>query len=117
MENNAATRFFGRGLGWSFTQTVANIPPAKRAAFYAVLDTAFPLVTDVAIARLPIFRRPADQISTVNKGPVLARVMKNLDKLAALVAKGGAHGEGIREDLLPGGQGKDAPSTASRRRP
>ena len=41
MENNAATRFFGRGLGWSFTQTVANIPPAKRAAFYAALDTAF----------------------------------------------------------------------------
>ena len=88
MENNAATRFFGRGLSWSFTQTVANIPPAKRAAFYAVVDTAFPLVTDVAIARLPIFRRPADQISTVNKGIVLARVMKNLDKLAALVAKG-----------------------------
>ena len=89
MENNAATRFFGRGLGWSFTQTVANIPPAKRAAFYAALDTAFPLVTDVAIARLPLFRRPGDQISTINKGIVLARVMKNLDKLAALVAKGG----------------------------
>ena len=88
MENNAATRFFGRGLGWSFTQTVANIPPAKRAAFYAALDTAFPLVTDVAIARLPLFRRPGDQISTINKGIVLARVMKNLDKLAALVAKG-----------------------------
>ena len=89
MENNAATRFFGRGLGWSFTQTVANIPPAKRAAFYAALDTAFPLVTDVAIARLPLFRRPGDQISTINKGIVLARVMKNLDKLAALVARGG----------------------------
>ncbi len=89
MENNAATRFFGRGLSWSFTQTVANIPPAKRAAFYAALDTAFPLVTDVAIARLPLFRRPGDQISTINKGIVLARVMKNLDKLAALVAKGG----------------------------
>ena len=78
MENNAATRFFGRGLSWSFTQTVANIPPAKRAVFYAAVDTAFPLVTDVAIARLPIFRRPADQISTVNKGIVLARIMKNL---------------------------------------
>ena len=89
MENNAATRFFGRGLGWSFTQTVANIPPAKRAVFYAAVDTAFPLVTDVAIARLPIFKRPADQISTVNKGIVLARIMKNLDKLATLVAKGG----------------------------
>ena len=57
MENNAATRFFGRGLSWSFTQTVANIPPAKRAVFYAAVDTAFPLVTDVAIARLPLFRR------------------------------------------------------------
>ncbi|MBP3730003.1 MAG: hypothetical protein J6I40_00860, partial [Mailhella sp.] len=39
MEHNAATAFFGRGLGKAFTQTVANIPPARRGVFYAAVNT------------------------------------------------------------------------------
>ena len=91
IENNAATRFFGRGLGNAFTQNVANIPPAKRAAFYAAMSAAFPLVSDPAVARLPGFRRIEQgfqTISPLDRGDVMGRVMKNLDKLQALLDKG-----------------------------
>ena len=91
MENNAATRFFGRGLGKSYTQTVANIPPAKRAAFYAAVDKAFPLMSDPAVARMPTWQRVEQghqNITVADRGYVIGRVMKNLDKLQALLDKG-----------------------------
>ena len=91
MENNAAMRLFGRGLANSFTQTVANIPPAKRAAFYAAMDAAFPLVSDPAVAKLSPPQRKAQGFQTVphiDRGNVIGRVMKNLDKLQALLDKG-----------------------------
>ena len=91
VENNAATRFFGRGLGKSFTQTVANIPPARRAAFYAAMDTVFPLISDPAVARLPVYKRITqgfETVSDINRGIIIARIMKNLDKLQALFDKG-----------------------------
>ena len=91
IENNAAMRLFGRGLGNSFTQTVANIPPAKRAAFYAAMDAVFPLVPDAAIARLKSHQRAAagfETVSALDRGNVIGRVMKNLDRLQALLDKG-----------------------------
>ena len=91
MENNAATRFFGRGLGNSFTQTVANIPPARRGAFYAAVGTMIPLIADPAIARKPAWQRIEQGFQTVSdldRGIVIARTMKNLDKLQALLDKG-----------------------------
>lgn len=88
LENNAATRFFGRGYGGSYTQTVANIPPVKRAAFYAAFDAAFPLVSDPAIAKLPQSERPPEFIKKVDRSLVFGRIMKNLDKLAVLHAAG-----------------------------
>ena len=91
IEHNAATRFFGRGLGNAFTQNVANIPPAKRAAFYAAMSAAFPLVNDPAIARLRHHQRVEQgfqTISPLDRGNVMGRVMKNLDKLQALLDKG-----------------------------
>ena len=88
LENNAATRFFGRGYGESYTQTVANIPPVKRAAFYAAFDAAFPLVSDPAIAKLPQSERPPEFIKKVDRSLVFGRIMKNLDKLAVLHAAG-----------------------------
>ena len=91
MENNGATRFFGRGFGNAFTQTVANIPPARRTAFYAALDTVFPLITDPAVANLPVFRRAErgfETVSDVDHGEIIARAMKNLDKLQTLFDKG-----------------------------
>ena len=91
MENNAATRFFGRGLGNSFTQTVANIPPARRGAFYAAVGTVIRLVDDPAVARKPVWQRREQGFQTVediDRGIVIARTMKNLDKLQALFDKG-----------------------------
>jgi len=89
MENNGATAFFGRGLGNSFSQTVANIPPAKRGAFYAAVKTAFPLLADAATARIPAWQRieqGIEAISALDRGIVVGRIMKNLDKLQALFA-------------------------------
>ena len=91
MENNGATAFFGRGLGNSFSQTVANIPPAKRGAFYAAVQTAFPLLADPATARMPAWQRleqGIDAISHLDRGIVIARIMKNLDQLQTLFATG-----------------------------
>ena len=91
MENNAATRFFGRGLGNSFTQTVANIPPARRGAFYAAVGTVIRLVDDPAVARKPVWQRRQQGFQTVediDRGIVIARTMKNLDKLQTLFDKG-----------------------------
>ena len=91
MEDNAATRFFGRGLGNSFTQTVANIPPARRGAFYAAVGTMIRLVDDPAVARMPVWRRLEQgfqTVSDIDRGIVIGRVMKNLDKLQALLDKG-----------------------------
>ena len=89
MENNGATAFFGRGLGNSFSQTVANIPPAKRGAFYAAVKTAFPLLADPATARMPAWQRieqGIEAISALDRGIVVGRIMKNLDQLQTLFA-------------------------------
>ena len=91
MENNTATGFFGRGFGNSFSQTVANIPPARRGAFYAAVQTAFPLLADPATARMPAWQRlerGIDAISHLDRGIVIGRIMKNLDQLQTLFATG-----------------------------
>ena len=91
MENNAATGFFGRGLGSSFSQTVANIPPAKRGAFYAAVQTAFPLLSDAATARMPAWQRleqGVEDISPLDRGIVIARIMRNLENIQTLFATG-----------------------------
>ena len=91
MEHNAATAFFGRGLGDSFTHTVANIPPARRGAFYAAVNMALPLLADPAVARMPFWQRlnqGIGGISNIDRGFVIGRAMKYLDKLQALFDKG-----------------------------
>ena len=84
-ENNAACRFFGLDFGHSCANTIANIPPAKRNVVYASFDLFCRLATDGNDAQ----KQAKERILTLPERPqFLARIMKNLDKLEALQAKG-----------------------------
>ncbi len=85
-EHNATTRFIGRMFHKSQLGTIAGLSFAKRQAVYAALDLLRPLFKSVE--ELKAFNAlPAEQ----KKTPALmvaARVLKNYDKVAALMAKG-----------------------------
>jgi len=83
-ENNAACRFFGRGFGNSCTSTIANIPPEKRNVVYASFD----LFCRLAANSEETQDRHSLQLTLPERPAFLARVVKNLDKLEALLAKG-----------------------------
>lgn len=84
MENNVATHFFGRHLYDACTQTVAQIPPEKRNTFYTAVTMFFPVFKNAEAANSTTMERGE---ATDNK-IVIARVLKNLDKIIEMQAKG-----------------------------
>ncbi len=81
MANNPATRFAGRNFTRSFTNSLAQIPPARRQLLYAVFDTLNPLAQT---------RDEADQRDHLitDTAILAARVLKHYDAIAALQAAG-----------------------------
>ncbi len=82
MENNQAMGSIARNMLFGRTQTVAQIPPEKRATFFKALNTICPLVSSAGEARIPRSQRHA--IKGRNLDAPVARLLKNLDALIAL---------------------------------
>ena len=82
MENNQAMGSIVRNMLNGRTQTVAQIPPEKRATFFKALNTICPLVSSAEEARVPPSERHA--IKGRNLDAPVARLLKNLDALIAL---------------------------------
>ena len=86
-ENNPAARFFGLGLNSACTQTVSQIPPEKRGTFYAAVNMFYPLADSAAVANTSLHDRNELTHSSDNTH-VVARVLRNFDKIAEMEAQG-----------------------------
>ena len=82
LETNAAMRLFGCGYNNGCTQTIAQIPPAKRLTLYAAIDLFYPLVTTAAEAN----KRPKDcgALSGSDSVLIIGRVLKHFDEIEAM---------------------------------
>ena len=87
MKNNAAMRFFGRGLHQSVLGTVLNVPPAKRGAVFAAVDLFQPLFKNEAEAVAKRRLRPAERKITEPE-LFVSRCAAHADELYSLMAKG-----------------------------
>lgn len=84
-ENNSATSFVCQGFGASAWNTIAQMPPNKRAVVFKAFDQLCVLARDPEAAKTDIFVRHIP----VNAATVaLARMIKNMDRLLALDAQG-----------------------------
>ncbi len=87
LENNQAMGAIGRNLQASRSQTFAQVPPEKRTTFFKALNTIYPIYASTAREALVppssrgVLRRRQLEV------PV-ARILKNLDQIEALDAKG-----------------------------
>lgn len=108
-KNNAAMRFIGRDYGNSVLSTIANIPPAKRAVIYAAYDLFTRNVTNAEEAHEQtlgggtLYKR---QIDPGTSATVLARLMRNFDRLEAMYNKGTLTARNIIDKFFPDIQDK-----------
>ena len=84
---NAAMRYFGRNCQNSIFGTVFNLPPEKRRVLFAANDALTPLIKDINTAAQFENNKKAKII--LGNGVFAARVIKNIDALAAILAKKG----------------------------
>ena len=84
MENNVASHFFGRHLNQACTQAIAQIPPERRKTFFKAVTMFFPVVHTAEDAN----KKPKDRGEPRDNKIVVARVLKNLDKIEELEARG-----------------------------
>ena len=86
-ENNSATRFLGLDFQDSQLGTIAGLPFAKRKAVYAAFELLRPL--QKSAAEVKAFNDKDAQDRQVALPLVItARILKNFDKVSALMAKG-----------------------------
>ena len=102
-KDNAAMRFIGRGYGKSVLSTIANIPPAKRAAIYAAYDQFTKNATNAQEAREQVQSgaEHRTQIEAGNSAPFLARLLRNFDPLEAMQKKGTLTARNILNKFFP----------------
>ena len=108
-ENNAAMRFIGRDYGNSVLSTIANIPPAKRAVVYAAYDLFTRNVTNAEEAHEQTLgggRLYKRQIDPGTSATVLARLLRNFDRLEAMYNKGTLTARNIIDKFFPDIQDK-----------
>lgn len=100
MENNAATRFYGRNMHKSILGTVVNVPPAKRQVLFAAADVFQPLFRDEAEA---IAKEALGPAAWKIKEPQLfvTRCATHLDELFALMSKGQLTAKNIVKICFP----------------
>ena len=102
-KDNAAMRFIGRGYGESVLSTIANIPPAKRAAIYAAYDlfTKQAQNAQEAFDQVQSGSEHRTQLETCNSAPFLARLLRNFDQLEAMHNKGTLTARNILNKFFP----------------
>ncbi len=86
MENNVATQFFGLGLNGSCTQTIAQIPPEKRNTLFSAVTLFYPLADNPINAN----EKPDmyGSLSSEDSPLMVARILRNFDKVAEMKANG-----------------------------
>ena len=84
---NAAMRFFGRNGQNSIFGTIFNLPPANRRVLFAASDALAPLIADIGTAALLENNKKGRII--LGNGVFAARVLRNIGKLEAILAKKG----------------------------
>ena len=100
MENNAAMRFIGRGFHAAKSQTLGQIPPERRPAFFAAFDLLTPLfASTVHEAKI----RPAlrHEIKGCDTGYLMGRILKNFDKIEGLLKQGQLDMKGLVKLCFP----------------
>lgn len=97
MENNVATHFFGRHLHQACTQTIAQIPKEKRNTFFTAVTMFFPVVDNAEDAN----KRKKDRGEPNDAKTVIARVLKNLDKIAEMASQGKLTFENLARVVVP----------------
>ena len=100
MENNAAMRFIGRGFHAAKSQTLGQIPPERRPAFFAAFDLLTPLFASTAHeAKI----RPAlrHEIKNCDTGYLTGRILKNFDKIEGLLKQGQLDMKGLVKLCFP----------------
>jgi len=87
LANNAATSCIGRNFSFSRTQTFMQIPPEKRTTFFKALNVLSP---PYASNPKQASVKPAWRQALLPRdlGVPVARILKNLDQVAELEAKG-----------------------------
>ena len=97
-ENNDASRFVGQGFTHSCVNTLGNIPPAKRAVVYKVFNLFCSLAENA-----DVHKRPAKERYLVvgNRTNLMGRILKNLDKILALDAKGQLTAKNVVKTCFP----------------
>ena len=100
MENNQAMGSLGRHLQFSRSQTFAQVPPEKRTTFFKALNTMYPIyASNAREASIPPPRRGI--VTSIDLGAPIARILKNLDQLIALDAKGKMTVENLMKLCFP----------------
>jgi len=100
MQNNAAMRFIGRGYHNAKSQTLGQIPPERRPAFFAAFDLLTPLFASTAHeAKI----RPAlrHEIKDCDTGYLTGRILKNFDKIEELLRLGRLDAKGLVKLCFP----------------
>ena len=100
MQNNAAMRFIGRGYHNAKSQTLGQIPPERRPAFFAAFDLLTPLFAATANeAKI----RPAlrHEIKDCDTGYLTGRILKNFDKIEELLRLGQLDAKGLVKLCFP----------------
>jgi len=98
MKNNDASRFIAQDFGHSCLNTVANIPPAKRAVVFKVFNLF------CSLAETPAdHQRPArDRYLTLGHRLImLPRVLRHLDAILALEAQGKLTAKNVIKTCFP----------------
>ena len=101
VENNAAMRFFATDRCYNFIGVVANVPPERRGAIYAVLDKlSLPLAKtkDEALSRNDMSRA---ERSVHNPHIVIGRILRHLPEIERLASKGSLTEKNIVKTLFP----------------
>ena len=97
-KNNLASRFIGQNFGHSCLNTVANIPPAKRPVVLKALNLFCSLAESPADhQRLPRERMLIGGDRTMT----LARILRHLDEITALDAKGKLTAKNVIKTCFP----------------
>ena len=97
-EHNDACRFIGQDFGHACLNTIGNIPPAKRAVVFKVFNLFCSLATNGAEANSPARNR---YLLEGERPQLLSRVLRHLDDVIALDAKGQLTSENIIKLCFP----------------
>ena len=96
--HNDAARFVLQDFTHSCTNSVANVPPAKRAVVYRTFNLFCSLAANAADHQRPASER---LLALGDRGTLLGRVMRHLDELLALDAKGRLTARNVIKTCFP----------------